>query len=201
MPNLLFAHDYLLKHARSYILIAQKIICTNQSIYYKLKQYIKRKMFKYNGEIVYEKEIDNEISKNIDNIHRTSISLKSGAEIVFQKTEACVVVDINSKYCNKKNNQADNAFFINQEAAQMIVEQIILKNIGGIIIIDFIDMKDPSHIEVINKIIKHGLKTDTSSNKILPYNELGIVQISRQKIGVNMLDKIIDYCDKCKHYS
>jgi len=132
------------------------------------------------------------IEKQIDKALHNKIWLKSGGFIIIEQTEACNVIDVNTgKYIGKNHN--DVAFKTNCEASEEILKQIRLRNLSGMIIIDFIDM---TNIEDENKIIdifKSGVKKDRISTTVVGMTELGIMQLTRKKTRLS-LDKIL-FCN------
>lgn len=117
-------------------------------------------------------------------INARKIWLKSGGYIVIDKTEALTAIDVNSgKYIGKKYDSKEDIFLnINKEAGIEAIKQIRLKNIGGIILIDFINMEKPENREEIIKLLKKEAKKDRSTINIYDFTRLGLVEISRKKL-------------------
>lgn len=108
--------------------------------------------------------------------------LKSGAYLVFDKTEALTAIDVNSgKFVGKKDPE-ETAFSINLEAAKTIARQIRLRNLSGIIIIDFIDMKQNEHKEQVVRALKNHVKNDKIKTAVLGMTRLGLVEMTRKKV-------------------
>jgi ribonuclease E len=138
---------------------------------------------------------------NLENIFRriiqSRINLKSGASIVIEKTEALTVIDVNSGTFKSKTKLEKSTFWINCEAAKEISNQLILRNIGGVVIVDFIDMnsqKDQFHLlcyfnEFLNK--------DKNDPKIIQFSEIGLVELTRTRKGKNVYDVFTTKCYKC----
>ena len=108
--------------------------------------------------------------------------LKSGGYLVIQPTEALVSIDVNTgKYCGKK--QLEETFFrTNLEAAEEIAVQLKLRNLSGIIIVDFIDMADPQHKEQLLEAFRRALERAISESVILGYTRLNLVELTRKKV-------------------
>ena len=130
-------------------------------------------------------------------IIQSRISLKSGASIVIEKTEALTVIDVNSGTFKNRTKLEKSTFWINCEAAKEISNQLVLRNIGGIVIVDFIDMnsqKDQFHLlYYFNKF----LNKDENDPKIVQFSEIGLVELTRTRKGKNMYDVLTTKCYKC----
>ncbi|WP_010238905.1 Rne/Rng family ribonuclease [Clostridium arbusti] len=137
------------------------------------------------------------IEKKILELRKHKIELPCGGSIVIDKTEAMYVIDVNSGKNVKERNIRNTAEFTNIQAAKEISRQIILRNLSGIIVIDFIDLDD---IKAKNKILdalKYGFKEDKNKTIIYPFTELNIVQIARRRRGKSILDYIEQNCKVC----
>jgi ribonuclease G len=108
--------------------------------------------------------------------------LKSGAYLVFDYTEALTVIDVNSGKFSGKSDKEETAFSINMEAAEMIARQIRLRNLSGIIIIDFIDMKQSEHRDMVVQALKNYVKNDRIRTVVLGMTRLGLVEMTRKKV-------------------
>lgn len=107
--------------------------------------------------------------------------LKSGGQIIIEHTEALTVIDVNSNKCEGKKEIEESSFKVNMEAAREIARQIRLRNISGIIIVDFINMKDEEHNKELLKALKDFTKEDKIKVNILGMTKLGLVEMTRQK--------------------
>ena len=122
------------------------------------------------------------IESQIDKIYRRNVYMKSGGYLVIDPTEALVVIDVNSGGFKKKNlSQGEAAFRINCEAAAEIARQLRLRDLGGIIVIDFIDMKARQHRQGVLKILKDSLKVDRAKVDILGVSKFGLVEVTRER--------------------
>ncbi|MBU2528630.1 Rne/Rng family ribonuclease [bacterium] len=137
------------------------------------------------------------IEKVIRELTKPSVALASGGEIVIQSTEALTAVDVNSKGFKKKGSVEDTSFWTNKEAAKEIMRQIRLRNIGGIIVCDLIDMEKSLHRKEIYDIMKEAASFDRAKIDILPLNRLGLVEITRQRLEDNILEKVSVKCSHC----
>lgn len=138
------------------------------------------------------------IEDEIDKALNRKVWLKSGGHIVIDQTEALVSIDVNTgKYVGKRNLE-DTITRTNVEAAKEIVRQIRLRDLGGIIIIDFIDMQeDENKIKVLN-MLENELKSDRSKINILPLSELGLVQMTRKRLKPSLGRLLMRPCPYCQ---
>ncbi|MBM3252923.1 MAG: Rne/Rng family ribonuclease [Candidatus Omnitrophica bacterium] len=158
--------------------------------------HLKRNISYYTGdEDLFEKfNIDTEIEK----LYRTRVGLRSGGYIVIEQTEGLVAIDVNSgKFVGKKSLE-DTVFNVNMEAANEIARQIKLRDLGGIIIIDFIDMEKESHRNRVYQTFLEALKLDKARSNVLPVSEIGLIQMTRQRTRRSIESKMYDSCSYCK---
>lgn len=137
------------------------------------------------------------IEDSIENIFRRKINLKSGGYIVIDNTEALTVIDVNSGKFTSKDSLEETVCAINFEAAEEIVRQIRLRDIGGIIIIDFIDMESEENRNSLIEYIKDLVKKDRVKTNVVDITALGLVELTRKK-GKNTNDSFfVDQCPYC----
>ena len=137
--------------------------------------------------------IEVEISRAIEK----KVWLRSGGYIIIESTEALSVIDVNTGRYVGKSDLNDTIFKTNMEAAVEIAYQLRLRNIGGIIIIDFIDMENDSHREQLYTTFKEAVKKDKSRNNILKLSEFGLVQMTRKRISENLHQLMCEPCHYC----
>ena len=123
-----------------------------------------------------------QLEEQIEQVYRKRIKLKSGGYILIEPTEAMVTVDVNSGSATKEKGIEDTAFRVNMEAAPEIARQLRLRDLGGIIVIDFIDMMQKNHNQEVEKAVKAVLRTDRAKSKILRISLLGLLELSRQRL-------------------
>lgn len=138
------------------------------------------------------------IEKKINDIYSPIVFLPSGAYIVIQATEALTAIDINSGKIKGKRNVEETALTTNLEAAEEIVRQIQLREIGGIIVIDFIDMENNKNNQTIERKVKELLKNDKAKVHISGISEFGLLQISRQRLRSSLAEKSLEICSSCQ---
>lgn len=137
--------------------------------------------------------IEVEISRAIEK----KVWLRSGGYIIIESTEALSVIDVNTGRFVGKNDLNDTIFKTNMEAAVEIAYQLRLRNIGGIIIIDFIDMENDAHREQLFETFKAAVKKDKSRNNILKLSEFGLVQMTRKRNSENLHQLMCEPCHYC----
>ncbi len=128
---------------------------------------------------------------------KKKVWLKSGGYIVIEQTEALVAIDVNTGRYVGKHNFDETILKTNLEAVKEIAYQIRLRNIGGIIIIDFIDMKKEAHKEKVMTLLNEAMKKDKSQTNILPLTELGLVQMTRKRTRRNLTRTLCEPCFYC----
>jgi ribonuclease G len=138
------------------------------------------------------------IEKEIDKALRRRVWLKSGGYIVIDHTEALVSIDVNTgKYVGKRDFE-QTVLKINLEAVGEVVRQIRLRDLGGIIIIDFIDMEVPEHREQVEKALKRALVEDKARTNVLAISELGLVEMTRKRVRQDLRSLISEACPVCR---
>ena len=137
------------------------------------------------------------IEKEILSLRNKKVYLDCGGYIIIDKTEAMYVVDVNSGKNVKGNSMEKTIFTTNMEAADEICNQIILRNLNGIIVIDFIDMNNENLKEKVLDKLKQGLKRDKNKSVVYPFTELNLVQIARKRQGKTIYDYIEQPCKCC----
>lgn len=137
------------------------------------------------------------IEQEIDKLLKQIVWLKNGAYIIIERTEAMTIIDVNTGKFSGKLSMRDTVLKTNQAAAQEIAKQIRLRNISGIILIDFIDMKHKEDQKTIIDIITHEMKKDRVQHKVIGFTELNIMQITRKKVRRAIDESLTDSCPTC----
>ena len=138
------------------------------------------------------------IEKQIEESLQRKVWLKNGGYIIIEPTEAMTVVDVNSGKYAKHRDQEVNSLNTNLESAKEIVRQIRLRDIGGIIVIDFIDLYDDKNRKRLYEEVKKEFKNDRAKSTILPVSEFGLVEITRQRVRQNIIHTVSDLCPMCR---
>ena len=138
------------------------------------------------------------IEKDIEKALRRRVWLKSGGYIVIDHTEALVSIDVNTgKYVGKRDFE-QTVLKINLEAVTEVVRQIRLRDLGGIIIIDFIDMEVAEHREQVEKALKRALADDKARTNVMPISELGLVEMTRKRVRQDLRALLSTQCPTCR---
>lgn len=137
------------------------------------------------------------LEKEIEKIFQRKIDLKSGGYIVIEPTEALIAIDVNSGKFTKQKSLEETVFITNLEAAQEVAKQIKLRDLGGIVIIDFIDMKRESHKRKVLNKLREAVKADKAKLKIYGFSELGVVILSRQRMRRSFESVSYGTCPYC----
>jgi ribonuclease E len=155
------------------------------------------RLHRYTGsnDVFADKRIDEQILKGLDR----KVFLPSGGHLVIDRTEAMTVVDVNTgKYTGAGGNLEETVTRNNLEAAEEIVRQLRLRDLGGIVVIDFIDMVLESNRELVLRRLTECLGRDRTKHQVTEITSLGLVQMTRKRIGAGLLEAFSETCDHCK---
>jgi ribonuclease G len=180
----------------------EKIIIDSKRIYKKTQRYLedispslleRLELYKLKSPLFESFGIESEIEK----VMRPKVWLKSGAYLIIEKTEAMVVVDVNSgRFVGKKLHE-ENSLKINLEAAREVARQLRLRDLSGLIVIDFIDMKQDENRKKIYHELRKELRKDRAKVAVAPITEFGLLEMTRQRIRVSLLDSMSEECPSC----
>ena len=138
------------------------------------------------------------ITRQLENAFSRQVHLKSGGYIVIDETEALVAIDVNSGSHKGGKDQDSTILKVNIEAADEICRQLRLRNIGGLIVLDFIDMKSRRDQQSVHQRMKEGLRRDRAKTHILPISQLGLMEMTRQRHSESVSAAVYDDCPYCK---
>lgn len=164
-----------------------RVIVNSKNTYETVLEYLK-KIGKENVEVVLNKNEDltqmHDIAGQIEEMKERKIWLKCGGFITIDKTEALTAIDINSgKFTGKKNSSKENTIYkVNQEATVEIAKQLRLRNISGIIVIDYIDMEEEQDRKNIMNLLEKELKKDRSKTQVMGFTKLDLLEMTRKKL-------------------
>ena len=138
------------------------------------------------------------VTKQIKGAFGKNVTMKKGIYLVIEHTEALHVIDVNSgKKVDSKKNQEENALAVNLEAADEVARQLRLRDMGGIIVVDFIDLKQEKNRKILTQRMKDAMSTDKAKYHILPPTKFGLVQITRQRVKPEMNIETQEKCPMC----
>ena len=138
-----------------------------------------------------------QLEEQIASIYKKEVQLKSGGFIVIEQTEALVSIDVNSGKSTKKKNIEETAFHTNMEACEEVARQLSLRDMGGLIVVDFIDMRERRHKAEITKSLKSHLKSDKAKTKVGGITLFGLLEMSRQRIHHSITFGSYETCKHC----
>jgi ribonuclease G len=179
-----------------------RIITNDKNIFTDSKTYIQKVApekadivtFHQNGTPIFDQY---GVTKQIKSSFGKTVNLNSGAYIIIEHTEALHVIDVNSGYKSVSNNQEQNALETNLEAAEEIARQLRLRDIGGIIVVDFIDMKLPENKKKLMEAMEKFMQPDRAKHAVLPISKFGLMQITRQRMKPEMNINTQEVCPTC----
>jgi ribonuclease G len=138
------------------------------------------------------------ITKQLETTFSRQVHLKSGGYIVIDETEALVAIDVNTGRHKGGKDQESTILKVNLEAAEEIARQLRLRNMGGLIVLDFIDMKSRRDQQHVYQRVKEGLRRDKAKTHILPISQLGLMEMTRQRHSESVRSAVYDDCPYCK---
>ena len=179
-----------------------KIVINDKSIFNDTKTYIQKiapnkadiVSYYHNGSPIFDQY---GITKQVKAAFGKTVNLPSGAYLIVEHTEALHVIDVNSGYKSVSNNQEENAVQTNLEAAEEIARQLRLRDIGGIIVVDFIDMKLPDNKKRLHEAMEGFMRLDRAKHAVLSISKFGLMQITRQRMKPEMTINTQEVCPSC----
>ncbi len=138
------------------------------------------------------------IERELDGIYNRRVSLKCGGYLIIEQTESLVAIDVNSGRFTGKHNLEETVFKVNMEAAQEVARQLRLRDIGGIIIIDFIDMEVADHRRKLYKALEEVLRKDRAKTNILTLSDIGLIEMTRQRVRKSLESEAYQTCPYCR---
>ena len=138
------------------------------------------------------------VTAKLDEALRPTVALKSGGYIVIEDTEALTAVDVNTGSYVGKDSLEETVFKVNLEAAEEVARQVRLRNVGGIVVVDFIDMYSEAHKEAVTERLKACLESDKTKCNVLPMSELCLTQFTRKRLGNEIHTVLTKPCENCR---
>lgn len=178
------------------------IVVNDKNIYNSTKTYIQKiapdkadiVSFYHNGSPIFDSF---GVTKQVKAAFGKTVNLPSGAYLIIEHTEALHVIDVNSGYKSVSSNQEENALQTNLEAADEIARQLRLRDLGGIIVVDFIDMKLPDNKKKLMESMEGFMNTDRAKHAVLPISKFGLMQITRQRMKPELMINTQEVCPSC----
>ncbi|MFC1811945.1 ribonuclease E/G [Thermodesulfobacteriota bacterium] len=203
-PDLLYKErNLVLRSIRDYLTPdVDEILIDDAAVYQEVKSFMKIispkqakivKLHKGDKPIFTKFQLEDQIAS----IFESRVRLKSGGSIVIEQTEALVAIDVNSGKATQKKSIEETAFQTNIEAAEEIARQLRLRDLGGLVVLDFIDMRDPKHKTKVEKALRAHVKTDKAKIKTSRISKLGLMEMSRQRIRPSIEFGSFESCKYC----
>ena len=180
-----------------------RVVIDNKALYDEICDYITwaapgllKKVEHYSGrEPIFQKF---GVEKDLDRMMSSKVWLNNGGYIIIEQTEAMTVIDVNSGRYAKEKEQELNALKINLESAREIARQIRLRDIGGLLVIDFIDLYEEKNRKKVYDEMKKEMARDRAKSVVLPMTQFGIVQMTRQRVRQQLVQTMSEPCPTCK---
>lgn len=137
------------------------------------------------------------VESQLDEAFRRKVNLKSGGYLVIDETEALIAIDVNTGRHKGTGSQEDAILEVNLEAVEEVARQLRLRNVGGLVVIDLIDMKSRKHQNIVYKAMKNAVKRDRARTNVLPLSELGLMEMTRQRQEESLLSQMYETCPYC----
>lgn len=203
-PTLLYQErDLTIRAIRDYFTAnIKKIRVDNKEVYKRVKDFMAVvsprhrwlvKLYKEKRPIFAEYELENQI----ETIYSNRVHLKSGGFVVIDTTEALVAVDVNSGRSSREKKLGETAFKTNMEAAVEVPRQLRLRDLGGLVVIDFIDMKDRKRIRQVEKTLREEFKKDRAKTEMGRISKFGLMEVSRQRLRPSVQSSSYVSCLRC----
>ncbi|MBN1796589.1 MAG: Rne/Rng family ribonuclease [Sedimentisphaerales bacterium] len=180
----------------------ERIICDYEPMTRKIREFLTIATPRLRNRVVY---YDNKvplfhkygIEEEIANVQSRTVPLKSGGSIIIEQTEALVAIDVNSGKFRKQKSAEETAFKTNLKAAEEIARQLRLRDLGGLIICDFIDMRSNKHRVQVERVFRAAVKPDRARTRILRISRFGIVEMTRQRMRPSLQSSTYLACPQC----
>ncbi|MHC1698292.1 MAG: Rne/Rng family ribonuclease [Geobacteraceae bacterium] len=203
-PALIYQEsDLVIRTIRDYFSSEiDEVLVDSKDVYKQARAFFKEVMPKYENIVKLHQEkrpifAKYQLEEQIDLIYEKKVPLKSGGSIVIDPTEALVSIDVNSGKSTGEKGVEDTAFKTNMEAAEEVARQLRLRDLGGLIVIDFIDMRDRKHKAEVEKSLKTALKADKARVSVDKISQFGLLEMSRQRIKQTINEGSYLECPHC----
>ena len=161
----------------------------------RISRRVKNRVKLYDGAVPIFEHFD--VEKQLESAFRRKVWLKSGGYLIFDETEALVAIDVNTGRHKGGKTQEESILQVNTEAAVEVARQLRLRNIGGLVVIDFIDMKSRKNQVAVHKTLKEALQNDKARTNVLPVSQLGLIEMTRQRMEDSLRAANYSDCPYC----
>ncbi len=196
--------DLIIRTIRDYFTSEiDEVLVDSQEVYEQAKAFFKEVMPRMVSRVKLHQEkrpifSRYQLEEQIDQIYEKKVLLKSGGSLIIEPAEALVSIDVNSGKSTGEKGVEDTAFKTNMEAAEEAARQLRLRDLGGLIVIDFIDMRDRKHNADVEKTLKHALKSDKARVTVGKISQFGLLEMSRQRIRQTANEAVYLECPHCE---
>jgi ribonuclease E len=204
-PKLIYQEDNIIKRAVRdlYSKDIEEVVVEGDEGFKAAKDFMKKLMASHVKKVNHYKAqspifISYQIERQIEQMHSPVVHLPSGGSIVINHTEALVAVDINSGRATRERHIEETALNTNLEAAEEIARQVRLRDLAGLIIIDFIDMDDRRHVNQVERKIREAFRDDRARVQMSKISPFGLLELSRQRLRPSILETSSSPCPYCK---
>jgi ribonuclease E len=139
-----------------------------------------------------------QLEHQLETVHQANVRLRSGGSIVISPTEALVSIDVNSGKGTKEESLEETAFVTNMEAAEEVARQLRLRDLGGVVVVDFIDMRDDKHRREVERKLREATKADKAKMDFASISKFGLLELTRQRLRPPIEAGIYTTCPHCK---
>ncbi|MHC4858957.1 MAG: Rne/Rng family ribonuclease [Planctomycetota bacterium] len=180
-----------------------QVLVDSREVYEKAGEFLEAVMPEYRDRLVLYNRArplfhGHRVEEQIERIFQHRVPLPSGGHLVIEQTEALVAIDVNSGRYRKEQDLEDTAFKMNLEAIPEICRQLRLRDLGGVIILDLIDMRDPERRRQVEQKLRRELRKDKARVRVAPVSEFGIVELTRQRVRPSLKQEAYVPCRACR---
>ncbi|MBW2056955.1 MAG: Rne/Rng family ribonuclease [Deltaproteobacteria bacterium] len=203
VPSLLYQESHLMiQSIREYFTKDMEVLVDDKEVYRQIKDFFRQVMPQYQRRVKLYQEKKPlfarfNLEEQIEAIYARKVPLKSGGSICIDPTEALVSIDVNSGRLGKSKSIEQTALNTNLEAAEEIARQLRLRDLGGLIVIDFIDMKDRKHNLAVERCLRNALKKDKAKTDVSKISKFGLLEMSRQRLKTPLAEESYTVCLYC----
>ncbi len=180
----------------------KRIICDSEDVAVKVREFLDVAVPRAKGRIelylghkgIFE---DFGVETELQRIHSRTVDLSGGGSLVFDQAEALVAIDVNSGSFRQHSNAEQNALKLNLLAADEICRQLRLRDMGGVIVCDFVDMRHDKNRRQVEKAMRDGLKKDRAKSKVLRLSSFGLMELTRQRLRPSLKQSVYSRCPRC----
>jgi ribonuclease E len=203
VPSILYQESHVvIQSIREYFATDMDVLVDDKEVYREVRDFFRQLMPQYQRRVKLYGEkrpifAEFNLEDQIEAIYAREVPLKSGGRISIDPTEALVSIDVNSGRLGKSKSIEQTALNTNLEAAEEIARQLKLRDLGGLIVIDFIDMKDRKHNMSVERCLRNALKKDKAKTDISRISKFGLLEMSRQRLKTPLAEESYTVCSYC----